>query len=139
MSKNVMIVQSYFDAVAKGDFATVGSLFADDILWHQPGDGIQSGTYTGKDAVFAHLGNFMKWSNGTFTIDRIEYLSSNADLVTAAIHFKAEKGDQLLAMKGVDLLHIEEGKIKEVWLFSEKIEDEDAFWHAAAKENFPTS
>jgi len=139
MSKNVTIVQSYFDAVAKGDFATVGSLFADDVIWHQPGDGIQSGTYNGKEAVFGHLGNFMKWSNGTFAIDRIEYLSSNADLVTAAIHFKAEKGDQRLAMKGIDLLRIEDSKIKEVWLFSEIIADEDAFWNAAAKENFPTS
>ncbi|MNE42696.1 SnoaL-like domain protein [compost metagenome] len=134
MSNNVTIVQSYFDAVGKGDFDTVGSLFADDILWHQPGNGIQSGTYTGKEAVFVHLGNFMKWSNGTFAIDRIEYLSNNADLVIAAIHFKAEKGDQQLAMKGMDLLRIEDSKIKEVWLFSEIIADEDAFWNAASKD-----
>lgn len=134
MSKNVAIVQSYFDAVAKGDFDTVGSLFADDVIWHQPGDGIQSGTYNGKEAVFAHLGNFMKWSNGTFVIDEIEYLSSNADLVSAAIHFKAEKGGLQLAMKGMDLLRVEDNKIKEVWLFSEKIVDEDAFWNAASKD-----
>lgn len=133
MSKNVTIVQSYFDAISKGDFATVGNLFADDVIWHQPGDGIQSGTYNGKDAVFTHLGNFMKWSNGTFAIDEVEYLSSNGDLVTAAIHFKAAKGDQQLAMKGVDLLRIDQGKIKEVWLFSEQIIDEDTFWNSAAK------
>ncbi|MCS4226372.1 nuclear transport factor 2 family protein [Sphingobacterium sp. BIGb0165] len=134
MSKNVAIVQSYFDAVSKGDFDTVGSLFADDVIWYQPGDGIQSGTYNGKEAVFAHLGNFMKWSNGTFVIDEIEYLSSNADLVSAAIHFKAEKGDLKLAMKGMDLLRVEDSKIKEVWLFSERIADEDAFWNAASKD-----
>jgi ketosteroid isomerase-like protein len=134
MTNHITIVQSYFDAVAKGDFDTVGSLFADDVIWHQPGDGIQSGTYKGKQTVFAHLGNFMKWSNGTFAIDEIEYLSSNADFVSAAIHFKAEKGDLKLAMKGVDLLRIENDKIKEVWLFSAEIADEDAFWNNAAKD-----
>lgn len=134
MSKNVAIVQSYFDAVSKGDFDTVGSLFADDVIWHQPGDGIQSGTYNGNEAVFAHLGNFMKWSNGTFVIDEIEYLSSNVDLVSAAIHFKAEKGDLQLAMKGMDLLRVVDSKIKEVWLFSERIADEDAFWNEASKD-----
>ncbi|EJL69577.1 nuclear transport factor 2 family protein [Chryseobacterium populi] len=133
MSKNVKIVQSYFDAVAKGDFDTVGSLFADDVIWHQPGNGVQSGTYNGKAELFAHLGDFMKWSNGTFAIDDVEYTADNGNLVVASIHFKAEKEGKTLSMKGVDLLRIEDDKIKEVWLFSEKIEDEDAFWNTLSE------
>lgn len=133
MSKNSAIVQSYFEAVAKGDFETVGNLFADDLVWNQPGKGIQSGIYKGKEEVFAHLGNFMKWSNGTFAIDEIEYITDNGNLVTASIHFKAEKGKEKLSMKGVDLLKIENEKIQEVWLFSEKIEDEDDFWNKVSK------
>lgn len=134
MSKNVTIVQTYFDAVAKGDFDTVGSLFADDVVWHQPGKGVQSGTYNGKAELFAHLGNFMKWSNGTFAIDNIEYTTDNENLVAASIHFKAEKEDKVLSMNGIDLLRIEDDKIKEVWLFSERIEDEDTFWNSVAND-----
>ena len=134
MSKNVTIVQTYFDAVAKGDFYTVGSLFADDVVWHQPGKGVQSGTYNGKAELFAHLGNFMKWSNGTFAIDNIEYTTDNGNLVAASIHFKAEKEDKVLSMNGIDLLRIEDDKIKEVWLFSERIEDEDTFWNSVAND-----
>ncbi|MDO5616456.1 MAG: nuclear transport factor 2 family protein [Cruoricaptor ignavus] len=132
MSKNTEIVQSYFDAVAKGDFETVGNLFADDIVWHQPGKGIQSGIYNGKQELFAHLGNFAQWSNGTFAIDAIEYIADNGDLVSASIHFKAEKDGKILSMKGIDLLRLENDKIKEVWLFSEKIDDEDDFWNHSA-------
>lgn len=132
MSKNVTIVQSYFNALAKGDFDSVGSLLADDVVWHQPGNGVQSGTYNGKAELFAHLENFMKWSNGTFAIDDIEYLTDNGSLVVASIHFKAEKQRNELSMKGVDLLRIENDKIKEVWLFSERIDDEDVFWNSAA-------
>ena len=132
MSKNATIVQSYFNAVSKGDFDTVGALLSDHVVWHQPGKGIQSGTYNGKGELFAHLGNFAKWSNGTFAIDHVEYIADNGDLVTAAIHFKADKNGQSLAMKGIDLLRIEENLIKEVWLFSENIEAEDAFWNSAS-------
>lgn len=132
MSKNAAIVQSYFSALAKGDFDTVASLFSDDVIWHQPGSGVQSGTYKGKADLFAHLGNFAKWSDGTFAIDQVEYITDNGDLVAAAIHFKAQKGDQTLSMKGIDLLRIEQDVIAEVWLFSEKIEEEDAFWISAA-------
>jgi len=133
MSQNTKIAQTYFEAVAQGDFETVGALFADDIVWHQPGQGIQSGTYRGKAAVFAHLGHFMEWSLGTFAIDRIDYITENNDLVTAAIHFKAEKGDERLDMKGVDLLRIQNNLIQEVWLFSEQISLEDNFWNNASK------
>jgi len=132
MSKNVTIVQSYFNAVAQGDFDTIGSLLAEDIIWHQPGNGIQSGIYNGKAAVFAHLGNFMKWSDGTFSIDEVSYVTDNGALVAADIHFKATKGNQSMAMKGIDLLRIENDLIQEVWLFSEDIAAEDAFWNHAA-------
>ncbi|NQD69808.1 nuclear transport factor 2 family protein [Sphingobacterium shayense] len=132
MSQNVIIAQSYFNAIAKGDFDTVRTLFADDVVWHQPGEGVQSGTYKGMDNVFNHLGNFMKWSNGTFAIDNIEYTTDNGDLVLASIHFEAEKANRKLSMKGVDLLRIEGEKIKEVWLFSENIQEEDDFWNHVA-------
>lgn len=134
MSKNIKIVQSYFDAIAKGDFETVGNLIADDVIWHQPGNGIQSGVYNGKTKLFTLLENFMKWSNGTFAIDDISYIAGNGNLVTAAIHFKAEKEERQLSMKGIDLLRIEDNKIKEVWLFSELIDEEDEFWNNAAKD-----
>lgn len=132
MSKNITIVQSYFNAVAIGDFEIVGQLLADDIIWHQPGKGIQSGVYNGKIELFTHLGNFMKWSDGTFSIDKIEYIAENDNLVSASIHFNAKKEDKILSMKGIDLLRIENEKIKEVWLFSENIDEEDTFWNSVS-------
>lgn len=35
------------------------------------------------------------------------YMTENGDLVSASIHFKVEKGERTLAMKGVDLLRME--------------------------------
>ncbi|MET3925878.1 nuclear transport factor 2 family protein [Devosia sp. 2618] len=127
-TENIAIIGSYFDAVAKGDLETVGRLLADDLVWHQPGNGTLSGTHTGKQAVFALLGSFMERSAGTFRIDHVGTLMANGDLVSASIHFAAESGAKFMAMNGVDLLRVADGQIAEVWLFSEDQAAEDAFW-----------
>lgn len=133
MTHNVNLVRKYFKALSENDFATVNSLLHDELIWHQPGKGILSGTFKGKEAVFVHLGNFTKLSNGTFAIDRVGYIAENNNLVAAEIHFKASFENKSIKMKGVDLFRIEADKIKEVWLFSEDIDAEDKFWTSLAK------
>jgi ketosteroid isomerase-like protein len=129
--KNAKIdtVQKYFDSLAKGDLDTLGSLLADDVIWHQPGQGKLSKTYKGKNEVFGLFGQFMEISQGSFKIDAVAHLMSNEDLVTATVQFSAKKPNgQSIAMNGVDLMKIESGKIKEVYLFSADQAAEDAFW-----------
>ncbi|MDR2127939.1 MAG: nuclear transport factor 2 family protein [Burkholderiaceae bacterium] len=129
MSKNIDVVSSYFKALAGGDHVATAAAFVDDVVWHQPGHSKLSGTFTGKGAVFAHLGDFGKLSGGTFAIDNISYVTDNGDLVVAATHFKAEARGKSLSMQGIDLFRIKDGKIAEVWLFSENQSEEDAFWN----------
>lgn len=126
--KNIELVRSYFDAVAKGDFETVGKIFADDIVWHQPGNGSLSGTYRGKEAVYGLQGRFMERSGGSFRIDSVGPLMAQGDQVATPLHFRAEKPRASMAMSGVDVLRIDGGRICEVWLFSEDQAAEDAFW-----------
>lgn len=125
---NIDVVRAYFDAVARGDLEAVGNAFAADIVWHQPGQGSLSGLHRGKDAVFALLGQFMVRSGGTFRIDKVGPLMAQGDLVTTSLHFSAEKPGASISMTGVDLLRVTDGKISEVWLFSEQQAAEDAFW-----------
>ena len=126
--KNIELVRGYFDAVAKGDLETAGNLFADDIAWHQPGNGSLSGTHRGKAAVFGLLGRFMERSGGSFRIDSVGPLMAQGDKVATPLHFRAEKPGASMAMSGVDVLRIDGGRICEVWLFSEDQAAEDAFW-----------
>lgn len=129
MSKqNIDLVRFYFDALSRGDFAAAGSTFADDLVWHQPGSNSLSGIHRGKLAVFGLLGAFTERSAGSFRIDRVDQLFANGDLVAATIAFSASVADKAMSMAGVDLLRVENGKIAEVWLFSEDQPAEDAFW-----------
>ena len=127
------IVDQFYVSLAKGDFEKVGSLLADDLVWHQPGKGALSGSYKGKEAVFSHLGRMSQLSGGTFAIDQIDYITENDPLVVAAVAFKALAFSKSIQMRGIDLFRVENDKIQEVWLFSEHIDKEDAFWTEALK------
>lgn len=129
MKKEVMeVFNSYNEALAKGDFAAVFHVMADDIQWHQPGSNPMSGVIIGKEALGAHLGKFGEKSNGTFQVVT-NWASSNENFVAANVTFIADRGDgDVLNMNGIDLFRIEDGKIQEVWLFSSDQVIEDSYW-----------
>lgn len=133
MEKKTEKVSLFYAALAQGDFETVGTLLSDDLIWHQPGKGAVSGIYSGKQNVFAHLGKMAQLSNGTFAIDQVDYVTENGDLVVAAVAFAVPASGYSMEMKGVDLFRFEDGLIKEVWLFSERIDEEDRVWTALAQ------
>ena len=127
-NESIEVVQGYFDSLARGDLQKLGSLLADNIVWHQPGKGALSKTYQGKAEVFTLFGKFMEISEGSFRINRVDSIMANGNLVTATLHFSAKNKYGEIAMNGVDLMKIEDGKIKEVFLFSADQEAEDRFW-----------
>ncbi|KOX19629.1 nuclear transport factor 2 family protein [Nocardiopsis sp. NRRL B-16309] len=122
------VVRRYFDALAAQDFATVAAVFADDIVWHQPGDNRFSGTHRGSAAVNEMIGGMMTASEGTFELSVTGEPMANGALVAAPVHFTGRREHARMAMDGTDLLRIEGDRIAEVWLFSADPRAEDAFW-----------
>ncbi|MBF0709932.1 MULTISPECIES: nuclear transport factor 2 family protein [unclassified Gemella] len=128
MSTNLEIFHSYNNALIEGDFPAVFETMADDIIWHQPGNHSTSGVKVGKEVLGAHLASFAEKTNGTFKVVT-NWVSANDNLVAANVTFLGTRTDgEGLNMSGIDLFRIENGKIKEVWLFSSDQEVEDAFW-----------
>lgn len=125
---NIQVVKTYFNSLATGDLNTLGGLFADNVIWHQPGQGSLSGVHKGKEAVFILFGKFMEISQGSFQINSVDSIMANGDLVSATLKFSANKKEGGISMSGVDVMRIENGKIQEVYLFSQDQAAEDAFW-----------
>ena len=126
------VMTDYFRALRSGDLASLETLFADDVIWHQPGAGQLSGDYRGKPSLFELFGRFVTLSEGTFQITDVGDVMGNGALVAASLRFRAARGDERIDMSGVDLMRIVNGKIQEVWLFSGDQAAEDAFWIGAA-------
>lgn len=125
------VVRRYFDALAAKDFATVASMFADDIVWHQPGSNRFSGTHRGGADVGDMIGGMMTVSEGTFELAVTGAPMVNGPLVAVPVHFTGKRGAATMAQDGIDLLRVDGDKVAEVWLFSSNPDSEDAFWDAA--------
>ena len=125
------VVNKYFDALSAKDFAAVAGLFADDVVWHQPGDHRFSGTHRGSGVVGQMLGGMMTVSEGTFELSLTGAPMANGAIVAVPIHFSGKREGAVMSQDGVDLLRIEGDRVAEVWLFSSDPQSEDAFWGAA--------
>lgn len=103
-------------------------MLSPDVVWHQPGQGPLSGDHKGTAAVLAHLGRFMALSEGTFALELLGTAEAG-DLVSATVRFSATRpGRAPLNQCGVDVFRVKDGRIAQVWLISEDIDAEDAFW-----------
>lgn len=122
------VARQYVDALSAKDFATVTTLYADDLVWHQPGANRFSGTLHGPDAVNAMIGAMMTVSQGTFELAVTGAPMVNGDQVAVPVHFSGRRDGATLGQDGVDVLRVQDGRIAEVRLFSSAQKDEDTFW-----------
>lgn len=130
-TNTLTVANRYAEAVSAKDFASVAGMFADDIVWHQPGTHRLAGTHRGAAAVNEMIGAQMATTQGTFELELTGAPMVNGALVAIPVHFSATRDDAAMSMDGVDVLRVEGDKIAEVWLFSLDQDAEDAFWGAA--------
>ncbi|MGO1056291.1 nuclear transport factor 2 family protein [Crossiella sp. CA198] len=124
------VATKYFDALSAKDFGTVAGMFAEDIVWHQPGGNQFSGVHHGSAAVGEMIGAMMAVSEGTFALSLTAAPMVNGSVVAAPVHFTGQRAGATMSQHGLDLLRIEGDRIAEAWLFSPDPAGEDAFWGA---------
>jgi uncharacterized protein len=122
------VVEAYSIALSKGDIKTAFSYFSTDAKWHQPGNNKFSGTKSGLDAIGKMLSDMMGATHGSLVIKPISALMANGNFVSCPVRFNAKNGDKTVDMNGNDLYEVVDGKIVQVWLFSEDQPTEDEFW-----------
>ena len=122
------VVTAYSIALSKGDIPAAFSHFSPDAQWHQPGNNQFSGTKIGLAAIGQMLGDMMAATQGTLAINPAGAMMKNGNLVSFPIRFSAQNGSKTMEMNGSDLFEVIDGKITQVWLFSENQSDEDTFW-----------
>lgn len=131
MTSPLAAVSAYDAALAAGDMAALAAALHPQVVWHQPGTHPYAGDHTGPEAVLAHLGSMMGATAGSLVVRPTDAMMANGDLVTFPVHFTGTRpGDDRAAldMAGSDLFRVEDGLIREVWLFSADQTVEDAFW-----------
>jgi len=124
---NVALLRKGYEAFAGGDIAAITELFAEDMVWHVPGNNLISGEHKGRDAVFAVFAKTMELTGGTFKIDLHDIVANDEHTVSLSRASASRQGKQL-DLRGVDIYHIRNGKVTEWWSFVEDQRLDDEFW-----------
>jgi ketosteroid isomerase-like protein len=122
------VVEAYSIALGKGDIPTAFSYFSPNAKWHQPGKNKFSGTQNGLEAIGRMLSDMMGAAQGSLVVTPTAPLMVNGSFVSSPVQFSAKNGDKTIEMNGNDLFEVTDGKIVQVWLFSEDQDIEDEFW-----------
>jgi len=124
---NEDLVRRGYEAFATGDMATLNEFFDDDIVWHAPGTSEVSGTFRGKNEVFANLQKNVELTGGTFKLDIHDVLADDEHAVTL-LRATAQRDGKTLDDNTVQVFHIKDGKVTESWLHPSDAIASDEFW-----------
>ena len=111
---NVARIKDVYAAMGEGDFATLNDMFAEDLVWHDCGRNQLSGDYRGREAVFQYFGKVMEVTEGSLHIALHSVLADDEHGV-ALMTISAIRGRRSLNVNAVDVMHLRDGEVAEVW------------------------
>ena len=124
---NAALVRRIFDAFARKEGFALRDVFAEDAVWHVPGDSVMSGTYRNRAEIFRFLGRLPKETNGTYGSRLIDVLASD-DRAAALYRAFGERAGLALDIDQLLLFRIREGLVTEVLALPNDPAAFERFW-----------
>jgi uncharacterized protein len=111
---NVARIRDGYAAFAKGDFAVLNDLFAEDLLWHEAGRNQLAGDYRGREAVYGYFGRLMEVTEGSFHLD-LQAVFADDDRGVALVISTASRGGGSVKVNDAHIFRLRDGKVVEFW------------------------
>jgi hypothetical protein len=118
MDAKERVIRELYDARSRRDWALVGSLLADTVGWHEPGEEGHSGSFRGRDEVVALLEKLVAVTDGTFQLVPEGFLNLG-EHSAVAVRWSAERGRRRSEGREIAVYRVEDGKVAEVWFYNE--------------------
>jgi ketosteroid isomerase-like protein len=126
-AQNIAIVRRGYDAFAKGDIATLKTLFAPNATWHSVRTGILSGNYRGVQAILEFFGRLAHETDETVRAE-LQTTAASGDHVFALHRNVGKRKGKTLDDKSVLLFKLDKGVVTEVAEFRFDQPAEAQFW-----------
>jgi len=111
---NVARIKDGYAAFAKGDFAVLNDLFAEDLVWHEGGRNQLAGDYRGREAVFAYFGKLMEVTEGSFHLD-LHTVFADDEHGVALVVTTASRDGRSIKINDAHIFRLREGRVVEFW------------------------
>ncbi len=118
------VLRDYADAWLAGDLERVLGAYHDEIVLHYMGESPLAGTHVGKDAVFPVLGQASH--RASRKLIGVEDVLAGETL--GALLVTEDLGEPPRRVRRVLLYRVEDGRLRECWLYDEDQRFIDALW-----------
>jgi ketosteroid isomerase-like protein len=125
--QNASVLRRAYEAFARGDFAALSELLADDVVWHVPGRSLVSGSHHGREALLGYFGRLMELSGGTFKAEPHDILANDRHVVSLE-HLTAQREGKLLDVELALVVRVGDGRIVEARDYFSDQNAWDEFW-----------
>jgi uncharacterized protein len=116
-------IRDLYAARARRDWDAVRALFADDVVWHEPGDEDCSGQYRGREEVVTLLEKLVAVTEGTFQLVPEAFLNS-VEHAAVLVRWWAERQGRRSEGNEIAVYRFSKGEIAEVWCYPDGYEHE---------------
>ena len=121
------LVRRGYAAFSAGDMATLTEVFADDAVWHVPGNNSLAGPKKGRDDILAFFGELFERTGGTIRVAVRDVIGGQEH--TIGLHsIHAERDGKVNDQDAVLVFTIHDGRVAEVQEFHEDTARSDVFW-----------
>ena len=125
---NEDLVREGYAAFGRGDIdALQRQFFAEEVRYHVPGRNPLGGDYQGVAQVLGWLGRQFELSGGTIRAE-VHDVVANDEHAVSLITVRGERAGKQLEDNSVQVFHIRDGKVSEVWSHPADLYAVDAFW-----------
>ncbi len=109
---NAARIRDGYAAFAKGDFAVLNDLFAEDLVWHHGGRSRLTGDYRGRDAVYEFFGKLIEVTQGTFHME-LEAAFADDERGVALVVASSSVNGRSLTAREAHIIRMRDGKVAE--------------------------
>lgn len=122
---NAELLRKAFDAFSRGDLDWIRDRWTDDIVYHVPAPNAVASDYRGKEGVMAYLAKLRELTRGSLQVEVHDVLANDKHGVALLVVTASSRGRQL-TWNQMNVYHLRDGKIAEVWthLVDEEAVDE---------------
>ncbi len=121
-------VRDALEAFSRGDFETLGSFLAEDVVWHVGGNHELSGDYRGRNAALAYCAEAFALAGGTLHGEPFEILVSDRHAGVFNRITGQRDGRKFDAVFAQAIRFDNEGRWAEYWALADEQDEVDAFW-----------
>jgi len=128
MHETEKVLRAAATAMTTGDMDGLSALFADDVVVHVPGTNQLSGDHSGKEAGFtSYMEKAMALTNGEFVFEPHDIVGSE-DHAAGIYRYRATRDGQTIGWRHVNVYHVRDGQIVEIWQHPFDFERWNEFW-----------